>query len=365
MKFFLEVTDQNARIVIEEEDISLLTTQLENFYLNDDISCIDRSPHMAQSIQEENTLLFRSIFPKNREQNNLTDQPSKEFKKRWKIILKDHKVSNLIASFKQELQSSGFIFDRHDLKEIYDYFINSNQKKFKKNDKIAYSVIKDQNGSLYAIYGTINNDSNGKVYLVQSLTTKALCALKIVEGTSFDEESLILTKRKLLLGTQNRVTEKGKNKIYLFMKLVSGVTLYDFYHLLKENNMKLSKEEQTQFLVSILQALLDIIRDNICHCDLHHENIMIDPLSWQSTIIDFGSAFLTSSLPLAKQEYFYYQDLKRLLSHNAIKKIITNPELREVMAKLQQSENNIVDNLSLSIMKLRSYTQPSRQHAKL
>lgn len=81
---------------------------------------------------------------------------------------------------------------------------------------------------------------------------------------------------------------KDSKKLYIVMEYVEGKELFDFV----VQKMKLLESEASKITMQLLKAIKYLNEIKLCHRDLKPENIIIDPVTLNIKIIDFGlSAF--------------------------------------------------------------------------
>lgn len=233
-----------------------------------------------------------------------------------------------LTEIAQQLEHSGLLHDQFLLSPSERDAVSkilSDPKKIKVSRKehiSQFSVIKDENGALFAIYNpkghnVRNSDPagaglHGVIKAAQNLETGEWVALKIQKGllegtpneitegkTEIDQalaEKKYLGKKQSLLGGQKRIKQFSNKKMemhYIFMNIVSGVQLMGNYgdkHLL-DYVPQMSEKDLLTLYLNILQGLKELKDQDIIHRDLHSQNILVDvDNNYKVTFIDWGSA---------------------------------------------------------------------------
>lgn len=226
----------------------------------------------------------------------LLEREDHQFNDRLSRWLKDKPASTLPHSAHAASNTSGSILNDDAIELASTYFSEHSTVKLKKEMITPYSVIKDDNGDLYALFNPMNSNKefnrlgkgeHGEIRYAQNIKTKEWCAVKISsEIGSLLKEIPFLKSLNRYRGFQSR-----DNKHYLFMDYIPGINLtllYDFVF----HNEALSDRHEAKLFLNILCALKEqLIKNKIVHQDLHRSNFMITPHTWELTIIDYGSAY--------------------------------------------------------------------------
>ncbi|CAD8097804.1 unnamed protein product [Paramecium primaurelia] len=122
-------------------------------------------------------------------------------------------------------------------------------------------------------------------------------AIKIIDKVLFNSQQIEILRQEaqllIKLSHPNVVrvsfSKETKNKLFIMMDLINGVTLKQYQKNLLDNETVILITKQ------ILEAIQYLHKENIIHRDIKPENIMIDPETLHVTLIDFGlSAQLTN-----------------------------------------------------------------------
>ncbi len=258
----------------------------------------------------------------------------------WRKMLDEHRVAKLKAEAQKSLNKEGLPFDEKTLKEIMWEIFTTNTQKVKRDATRPFSVISDKKGTPYAIFrGILGKGAFGKVKLVQNLQTKEFAVVKVCTQNC-EKEGSFLKKRNLLRGKQERDNKKGGKKYYLFIDLLPGITVYDFYNLLSLSKEELTDKQQAQLLVALLKAAVKLMKADIRHTDLHAGNVLIDPLTWRANIVDFG---LVQDLSGEQnKDVFYSGNLQSVLCFPILKNYITNPKLKALVESLKDANTHVI-----------------------
>ncbi len=150
--------------------------------------------------------------------------------------------------------------------------------------------------SKYRILGLVGRGQFGKVLCARMRDTGKLVALKELEHKRFPTSKLLRELRFLLtLQHENIVTCTAlmhhQNYRYLVMDYCEGGTLRDLMNHCKT----LSVQQCFDLINEILLGLEHAHGENIIHCDIKPENILlkITAKGWLAKISDFGIARLS------------------------------------------------------------------------
>lgn len=103
--------------------------------------------------------------------------------------------------------------------------------------------------------------------------------------------------RKISQAKNNSSTNEKENAIIgiVLERNPSEVSLFEYL----AQNDRMSESEARLIMKQIIEASLTLLHSGILHGDLKSENILIEPITRQIKLIDFGSAqFLDSSIPM-------------------------------------------------------------------
>ena len=153
--------------------------------------------------------------------------------------------------------------------------------------------------SKYRILGLVGRGQFGKVLCARMRDTGKLVALKELEHKRFPTSKLLRELRFLLtLQHENIVTCTAlmhhQNYRYLVMDYCEGGTLRD----LMNHSKTLSVQQCLDLINEILLGLEHAHGENIIHCDIKPENVLLKITSkgWQAKISDFGIARLSQEI---------------------------------------------------------------------
>ncbi|MAZ43790.1 MAG: hypothetical protein CMF48_01240 [Legionellales bacterium] len=147
---------------------------------------------------------------------------------------------------------------------------------------------------------TLGKGAFGRVKICQNIESGKWYAVKIIptEGryispTSISQElyseGQALHRLKRLKGRTHLKT--GAEKYYLFQQLVRGVDLHHWLH--QNRQMSASSEHEKKCLrigLNAIRALAQCHQVGLLHRDIKLSNLMIDPVSLEVTLVDFGFA---------------------------------------------------------------------------
>ncbi|MDC9715405.1 MAG: bifunctional protein-serine/threonine kinase/phosphatase [Gammaproteobacteria bacterium] len=146
----------------------------------------------------------------------------------------------------------------------------------------------------FEIESLIVSSAKMQLYLAKDIVTKQLVALK-TPSVNFEDDPEYLQRFMYEKWVGQRVQSPNVVKIYnnhqqanflaYAMDYVKGKTLRQWM----DENKRPSIEEVVSLVKQIIQGLRAFHRQEMLHCDLKPENIMIDEIG-QIKLIDFGSA---------------------------------------------------------------------------
>ncbi len=252
----------------------------------------------------------------------LSPQPTLDFAERWKHILAEHEAYRILHRAQSAVDASGTLLSKR--------------------------IIQDTHNTRFAVHHEkLAKGGSGRVRIAQNLSNKSFCIMK--RSTDGDEKALeeaaILKKLNLFEGIRLKKMKDGTEVSYLFMKRLPGVTLHDFRKLCNNNDQTLSLNEQARLLLSTLVAMQQLINQHINHGDVHDKNVLIDPLTWQAHLIDFGdSSFIPEN---GSKNHHQHYDIKRLLQ--ALKGLVTHHSLLAIAAQYLDTWNGLKTNLQSAI----------------
>lgn len=229
--------------------------------------------------------------------------------------VEEHSMPSPIEVYIENLKKSGilkdnFLLSLEEKNAIANAFLKSDNVKIKRGPLARHSIIKDQSGQLYAIcsskdLGPVAKGVQGVLKLAQNVESGELCLVKRIRIKNLathdyarkeaEQETKILKKRNLSFGNQHRSSEKYQAITYDFIKILPGIMLCNpafppdtRSETLVKYASQLSVYEQSEILLNILKKLDELKSEGIIHRDLHGGNILIDPITKEVNIIDFG-----------------------------------------------------------------------------
>lgn len=223
------------------------------------------------------------------------------------IPINKSKVAAYLENIKtQKIFFDGMLLSQDELNSIHNEFSQKDVdlKKIKRGIHNRYSVIKNDEGELYALYsgkeGIIAQGAQGLIKIAQNLNTGDFCLVKITKAKNIDtkmykinearNEATYLKKRGLYLGGQERESESYPLKHYSFLPILPGLTVNELYSAIVRGPIELDKSTQAELLINLYQAILGLQHEKIIHRDLHPDNILITPQNLEVNLIDFGYA---------------------------------------------------------------------------
>jgi len=256
-------------------------------------------------------------------------------------------------------------------KIVLSAFVNTNETKISKKDfkenGAQYSLIRDEQGKIFAIYNPgkkegIANGAFGIIKIAQNIETNEWCLVKIQkikkQGNSLPgfidkihAEKKFVNKAQILHGYQQRMNaEKNTFVSYIFMAEVPGVAVIDAIHpergFVKSQGENLTDLQRLIILKNALTRLNELRQNNIIHRDLSPQNIFIDE-DLQVHFIDWGAAvesdmqgFCNDFPPQLgalrrKIRYANGYDFITLLDTLSELNVLDNSEVRAAMLKIR------------------------------
>ncbi|CAD8206332.1 unnamed protein product [Paramecium pentaurelia] len=157
------------------------------------------------------------------------------------------------------------------------------------NEDIKPNIIQQQ----YDIIKKIGEGGQGIVLLGKHKNTKELVALKVItlktwqgqetKGISQEQQILNVLDHKNIVKLHQSYVTQNQREIIMVMEYLNGGSL------LNQANSKLSEGDAKSYSKQIVDAIAYCHENNIVHCDLKLENIMLTaPNSKEIKIIDFG-----------------------------------------------------------------------------
>ena len=217
-----------------------------------------------------------------------------------------------------EIRASGMLLNTAQMEIAKAYFkAYPNKSKLSRKQKISvdgkvlqlpFSIIKAEDGKLYAIYrgkaknnrpeGILGKGSYGRVKLAQCLDEPfTIIAAKVqkidklaanIQGAKKEED--IQQAVGQYIGTQLRENSSDlysrKCKYYTFSKFIDGESLTTYF----KNNSALPLKDKLEIMLKVFEKTRELHRKQIVHGDLSFNNILYNPKTGEVNIIDFGFA---------------------------------------------------------------------------
>ena len=155
---------------------------------------------------------------------------------------------------------------------------NNDQIQIKnKSTKVEMFKIEDN----YNIITKLNSGTQGSAFKVKSVKTNEIKFLKIVSRASIDDEKNFIKEIESIMKLEHPNISKlneyftDESNIYLITDFVINGKLSDY---LQQN--KFFNEQQTQFIMNQLLSAIDYLHNNnIIHCDINLDNILVDKIT--------------------------------------------------------------------------------------
>jgi serine/threonine protein kinase len=245
----------------------------------------------------------------------------------------------------------------------------------------------------------IAKGAQGRLKLAQKRDTSELCLVKITKITNpakqeykkkeARNEAEFLQRKGLLLGYQERSNDKKEDKIYSFIKILPGVMFCnpDFppdktSETLVKYAVNFTEIDQCILLLNILTTLDALKKEGLIHRDLHGGNILVDPVTMETNIIDFGlsldadaNGFCAAKSVGDKKgqgpDYRFANGYDIVVFSNYLYMIIADRRLREIYNELEKASVSSTENhfnsinLDTAIEKVRAYLEILQESKRL
>ena len=146
-----------------------------------------------------------------------------------------------------------------------------------KSTKVEMFKIEDN----YNIITKLNSGTQRSAFKVKSVKTNEIKFLKIVSRASIDDEKNFIKEIESIMKLEHPNISKlneyftDESNIYLITDFVINGKLSDY---LQQN--KFFNEQQTQFIMNQLLSAIDYLHNNnIIHCDINLDNILVDKIT--------------------------------------------------------------------------------------
>lgn len=234
------------------------------------------------------------------------------------------------------------------------------------NFPLYYSVIKTTENKLFIIYpgNTIINNSKvtaktllgiGSLYtrvkLIQDLDSTQLAASKIQYGAGKALEDLLSNEKMILVVMKQFVAkQKIENKDYTLMNYIKGTSLGNYLQ-----KTYITTKSKLKAIIATLEAVKQLHENNVLHCDLNLNNIIITTTHDISkvvaaTLIDFAFSLLldrnTKSATITQD--IYSRNKNYLAPEYIQKQSITSATDLFTLGKLFQEFNDCIGATELS-----------------
>jgi 5'-AMP-activated protein kinase, catalytic alpha subunit len=151
---------------------------------------------------------------------------------------------------------------------------------------------------LYTFEHFLGTGTFGFVVAATDNVTKERLAIKIVEASQQNEKHSLVTEAKILedMGVNEHVIEfkfikKFKNYMLMGIEYAKDKTLLELTRRLHKQKKRLTDEECSKIVKSILLGLRHIHRCNYVHRDMKPSNVVISNLkTFHTKLVDFGLA---------------------------------------------------------------------------
>ena len=171
---------------------------------------------------------------------------------------------------------------------------------------------------LYSVRTVLSETANGKVYAgVSRHSHQQVVIKKVPKSNKNVYNEIILTRTAHKTAPENILpilyVEESQNSV-VYVQPMFGKSLYDF---MSDRNQPLSEWEAKHVFKQVSNTLLSLQKQNLFHLDVKEENILIDPVTLNIKLIDFGCAVqnayptsFTGSIEFASPE-LYMEDVPK------------------------------------------------------
>jgi serine/threonine protein kinase len=292
------------------------------------------------------------------------------------------RAKNMLFNVYGKLLEEKLIFNHLNLGNIQTanlYFKNNldNNKLSRKKSSLSYSFINTSKGIFVISRETIGIGASGRVKIAKCVVSGRMVAVKIQHWfisslKHYEElvnEGLVLHKINQLYGSairwnkflkysseyypniqNNQKNESSNLKYYIFIELLEGITLRDYFTNHRINKELIATEKFIAIIIKILHKIQILHKHNIVHGDLSFNNILISEGSdgtFDVNLIDFGMASILDN-DIAK--------CRTIGSKHNIKKSYLPPEYdvrvvtKEIIPQLWEKEDCVTEKQLQSII---------------
>jgi serine/threonine protein kinase len=180
----------------------------------------------------------------------------------------------------------------------------------------------------YEIMKKLGQGAFGTSYLIQDKEYKRYVLKKIplrkVDFTEIDTEINILKRlsktgcQKGLLCYMEHFIDYEENTINIVTDYFQGITLTDFIGELKMDRVYLKRQTLLNIMKNLMESLELLHKKQMAHGDLKPGNILINPITYETQIIDFGTSCYKKCIPSGTLLYASKEKLELMGNVNKI-----------------------------------------------
>lgn len=258
-----------------------------------------KSASLKQELQSQTFLPSASITAHKPNALDSQSEPTLHRKIKPEDINRTNKL--LITDEEFEKVKAAFAKDPKLIKIKRAYQRNPEKKrklnKLEKQINLKFSVIRADNGKLYALYRGKENllgaGGFGQVKLGQDLETGEWVAVKTqVSHGNYKDWKKNVRKEGELTQERNQQIAMAKRRTDEWWHRNKKAKSYSVQHIIKGQNIAdyqpKNFEEKLDMAMAVLKELKGLHESNILHLDIKPENMFYDPTTKKATIIDYG-----------------------------------------------------------------------------
>jgi len=139
----------------------------------------------------------------------------------------------------------------------------------------------------------IGKGTYSTIHVGRDMQTGEQVAVKVMDLRRYDREFDSEVRTLALLDDVPGIVKYRHSNVirdngYIYLDYIPHPNLYNFVR----RNKRLSEEKALTVFWNVLSTLEGIHAQGIAHCDLKPDNIMVDPSTFNTTVLDFGLSMI-------------------------------------------------------------------------